>query len=172
MISKREMNAAPVRARLEQLSKQQLLNLVEDLHRRSKISSADIEQTTADQGLLLPCSIFTKELTPLESICLYLKDVCTLSYHEIATLVNRDDRTIWTVYQHAHRKKKHFVVKKNDMMIPLRILKDRHLSVMEHIVRYLKNHSNLTYHQIAELLHRDDRTIWTVYQRGLKKVKS
>ena len=53
--------------------------------------------------------------------------------------------------------------------IPSSIFLDRSISVLEAIVKYLKEERNLTYHQIAVLLNRDDRTIWTCYNRALKK---
>ena len=36
----------------------------------------------------------------------YLKDKLNLTYHEIAVLLNRDDRTIWTCYNIAKKKRK------------------------------------------------------------------
>jgi len=53
--------------------------------------------------------------------------------------------------------------------IPSDIFRDRTLSVLEIIVEYLKEKKDLSYHQIAILLNRDDRTIWTVYNRAKKK---
>lgn len=53
--------------------------------------------------------------------------------------------------------------------LPSSIFRDRSLSVLEVIVEYLKDHQRLTFHEIAVLLNRDDRTIWTVYSRGKKK---
>jgi len=53
--------------------------------------------------------------------------------------------------------------------IPSFIFRDRSLSVLEAIVEYLKEQKQLTFHEIAVLLNRDDRTIWTVYTRGKKK---
>ncbi len=55
--------------------------------------------------------------------------------------------------------------------IPVSILKDRKLSVLENITAYFKDTFGLTYHKIALLLNRNDRTIWTVYQRAKKKRK-
>jgi len=55
--------------------------------------------------------------------------------------------------------------------IPVSILQDRNISVLENIAVYLKDTFGLTYHNIAVLLNRDDRTIWTVYQRAKKKKK-
>ena len=53
--------------------------------------------------------------------------------------------------------------------IPLKVLRDRNLSVLEAISEYLHDEKNLTYHEIAVLMKRDDRTIWTCYQRAKKK---
>ena len=53
--------------------------------------------------------------------------------------------------------------------IPTSIFLDRTISVLEAITKYLKEEKNLTYHQIAILLNRDDRTIWTCYNRAKKK---
>ena len=53
--------------------------------------------------------------------------------------------------------------------IPSDIFRDRSLSVLEIMVEYLKEQKGLSYHEIAQLLNRDDRTIWTVYNRVKKK---
>ena len=53
--------------------------------------------------------------------------------------------------------------------IPISVLSNRSLATLEAVVVYMKDSLNLTYHQIAELLNRDDRTIWTCYNRAAKK---
>jgi hypothetical protein len=55
--------------------------------------------------------------------------------------------------------------------IPSHIFRDRSVKVLEAVVEFLKEKKNLTYHEIAVLLNRDDRTIWTVYSRAKKKRK-
>jgi len=55
--------------------------------------------------------------------------------------------------------------------IPSSIFKDRKLSVLEIISEFLKEQEGLTYHEIAVLLGRDDRTIWTCYKRAKEKRK-
>jgi hypothetical protein len=61
---------------------------------------------TAVASILIPSSIFIdRELAPLEAITEYLKDTEGMSFHEIASLLNRDDRTIWTCYHRAKKKK-------------------------------------------------------------------
>ncbi|MBN2367780.1 hypothetical protein JXC34_02085 [Candidatus Woesearchaeota archaeon] len=41
----------------------------------------------------------------MESAVSYMKDSCGMTYHEIALALNRDDRTIWTVYKRSLQKK-------------------------------------------------------------------
>ncbi len=53
--------------------------------------------------------------------------------------------------------------------VPISVFADRTLASLEAIVEFLKENYGLSYHEIAELLHRDDRTIWTCYHRAKKK---
>ena len=157
---------------INRLSKQELTELLEKLHTKRRVSFGDVEQLTKEQGLMIPCAIFTKRLSTFESICKHLKESKGLTYHQIAVLLKRDDRTIWTVYNNAIKKeKKKIIFKDSELQIPISIFEDRRLSILEHIVRYLKENHGMRYNAIADLLKRDDRTIWTVYHRGLKKVK-
>ena len=120
-----------------------------------------------------------RSLSVLESLVEYLKEILGLSYHKIALLTNRDDRNIWTVYHRVLQKRKgrpkiKIVPRKeafNDVFIPLDILKDRSLSVLEVVVEHLEK-KGFTNHEIAVLLNRDDRTIWTCNNRALKKRKA
>lgn len=54
--------------------------------------------------------------------------------------------------------------------IPTFIFKDRTLAALEAIVVYLKDSQGMTYAQIAKLVNRDQRTIWTTYTRAKKKI--
>ena len=53
--------------------------------------------------------------------------------------------------------------------IPCNVLRDRTLKVLEVLVEFLKDKKGMTYREIGELLNRDERTIWTVYNRAAKK---
>ncbi|MEM4398084.1 MAG: sigma factor-like helix-turn-helix DNA-binding protein [Candidatus Woesearchaeota archaeon] len=57
----------------------------------------------------------------------------------------------------------------NEINIPLSIFNNRDFSFMESVVFYMKETLNMSYHDIADSLNRDDRTIWTIYNRALKK---
>lgn len=125
-----------------------------------------IKETTID----IPTSIFTKELGALETISRYLKDEISLTFRDISTLINRDERTIWSSYKSSIKKRKEKLeVKESEFSIPLSVIKDRKLSTLETIVGYLREHYKISLHDIALILKRDDRTIWTVYSRFKKK---
>ncbi len=56
--------------------------------------------------IVLPISIFNEKLGMLEAASLYLKDKVGLSFNEIAKLLKRDYKTIWTSYNKAKKKLK------------------------------------------------------------------
>ena len=125
--------------------------------------------------MTVPSSIFLdRELAPLESISEYLKDERGLTYHEIAVLVGRDDRTIWTCYNRSQKKRaekpKMLAGAEKSVEIPLDIFKNRTLAPLESIASHLKEAAGMSFHEIAVLLNRDDRTIWTCYNRSQKKM--
>jgi len=129
-------------------------------------------KTKEDRVILIPLSVFLdRGVSVLEAISEYLKDGKGLSYHEIAVLLNRNDRTIWTCYNRAKKKNPGHVVKLAESRehIPSSIFLDREVSVLETIVEYLKDERKLSYHEMAVLLNRDDRTVWTCYSRAKKK---
>jgi len=152
---------------LEGLSKQELIQLLE--RHAPTINEEDIPQKKEVESI--PISVFNNnKLSPLETICKYLKENAHKTYHEIAELLNRNDRTIWTTYNNAKKKlPEQLIIKDLEISIPISIFKERKLSVLESIAVYLKDELGLTLHKIAELLNRNDRTIWTVYNRGKKK---
>jgi predicted transcriptional regulator len=55
--------------------------------------------------------------------------------------------------------------------IPSFVFKDRTLSVLEVMVEYLKDNKHMKFHEIAVIINRDDRTVWTVYRRAKLKRK-
>lgn len=133
-----------------------------------------------DNYASIPASLFNNKLGPLENVVYYLHLKFNLTQTEIAKLLQRDHTTIWTTLENAERKigKQNYskfifnvAQKKDDILIPLSTFSDRKLSVLEHLSIYLKDICNLNYHQIALVTGKDDRTIWTVVNRGRKKLK-
>ena len=120
-----------------------------------------------------PISIFRNSpLSGLEAITKYLKEELFLSFREIGQLTSRDERTIWGAYTNSKQKMpSSFNLEFSNYSIPLYIIKDRNVSILEAVTEYLKEQFGLRYCQIAPLINRNDRTVWTVYQRAKKKRK-
>ena len=154
----------------------QILKLaIESLKEKYKISPHEIlgliEEKQISKEILLPISIFeARGLSALETICRYLKDEMGISYSKIALLLNRNSRTIWTTYNNALSKAKgKLAAKEPKFYVPVSIFRNRNLSVLENLVSYLKDNFNLRYSEISVLLNRDERNIWTAYNRAKKK---
>jgi hypothetical protein len=123
------------------------------------------------EEVTVPISVFRNDhLSSLETIVKYLRENLLLSFKQIASLTNRNNIALAVTYRNAKKKlEEKFVEGVSSYSIPVLILKNRKLSVLENIVSYLKDTFGLTYHKIALLLNRNDRTIWTVYNRVKKK---
>jgi len=150
-----------------------LKSLINYLEHEKGLSSDEIIKLIVKEekpkAIEIPVCIFNNKLSALETVVKYLKENLNLKYSEIAKLLNRNDRTIWTTYSNSRKKfSKEFVVKNSKYFIPVLAISNRSLSVLESIVYYLKDSCNLKYSQIALMLHRDQRTIWTVYNRRRK----
>lgn len=145
------------------LSPEEIINLV------SKSLRVEVKEETK-----VPISVFKNDyLSSLENIVKYLRENLLLSFKQIASLTNRNKIALAVTYRNAKKKMAaKFVIEEiSPYSIPVSILQDRNLSVLENIVSYLKDNFGLAYHKIALLLNRNDRTIWTVYQRAKKKKK-
>jgi DNA-directed RNA polymerase specialized sigma24 family protein len=128
------------------------------------------EVFSSEKEINLPLSIFSKELGALESTVKYLKENLKMSYREIAKELNRDERTIWTSYKKASKKiEKEFATAKSSLQIPLSIFENKKLTVLESLVLYLKE-KGMNYSEIAELLDRDQRNIWAIWNRAKNKL--
>lgn len=115
----------------------------------------------------VPVSIFAHSLSPSEALCKYLKENCGLSFHEIALLINRDDRSIWTSYSRAASKSKEmFRSEEDDLLIPIAVFQDRSKSVLEHVVHCLKESYELSNSRIARLTNKNPSSIATVARRA------
>ncbi|MBI4145101.1 hypothetical protein HY493_02740 [Candidatus Woesearchaeota archaeon] len=158
-------------------SKEELLEaFIAHLAKEHALSHAEVNVLLAEakqhQQTLLPVNIFqTDALSSLEAIVKYLKENKGLTFHGIAALLKRDDRTIWTTYAKARSKMvAPFHLPPSKYVVPAVIFAERNLSVLETLAHHLKTTLNLSLHDIAILLNRDDRTIWTVCHRAAKKL--
>ena len=99
-----------------------------------------------------------------------MKENKRLTFHAIAVLLKRDDRTVWATYAKGRSKMiAPFHLLPSKYVMPAILFAERRLSVLETVAYYLKDTLHLSLHEIAVLLNRDDRTIWTVISRAQKK---
>ena len=153
----------------DELTVERIKELVRLLKLKYSLSTRDILHIIEDKEILIPISIFTKQLSILETITKYLKEELSLSFHQIGDFLNRNERNIWHTYKNANKKHaKRLEIQPSRYFIPISIFQNK-LGALENVVLYLKDELNLSYHNIAVLLQRDDRTIWTIYNKAKKK---
>ncbi|MBU2523167.1 MAG: hypothetical protein KKE23_02660, partial [Nanoarchaeota archaeon] len=118
----------------------------------------------------VPIGIFkNSQMGPAENLVKYMKENHKMKFSEIASAINRNDRTIWVTYQNASEKMKD-KLKAEGIDIPVSIFKDRRLSILESLIIYLRE-NNLKHVEIANMLGKDQRNISTMYLRAIKKLK-
>jgi len=140
------------------------------IRKRKKKKELGKEELTIGK-LSIPSTIFSKKLGILESLTKYMKENLEMTYNEIAKELNRDQRTIWTAYKKAKEKQEEKIeFKETKIFLPTSVLRNRKLTTLESIVCYLKS-KGLKNSEIAELLNRDQRNVWTIYSNVIKKVK-
>lgn len=114
----------------------------------------------------IPVSIFTTTLSPLEAITRYLKEQGKKT-NEIAKILGKKPSSVSEAIRNA--KPKTFKIKKTNLFIPLSDFERySRLSILEIVVISLKNR-NLRLTEIADILGRDPRTIWTLHDRAKSK---
>ena len=156
-------------------SKEELIQNIQDSIRKL----SDKHDLTFDEtvGIIkdrqekeLPLSIFNNEkLSSLETITKYLKENLDLNYKQIASLLGRNYDPIAITYRNSKKKLKERLDVSSDKGVPVKIFRNKPLSVLENLAVYLKEQMKLSYREISRFLNRDERTIWTAYQRALKK---
>jgi hypothetical protein len=116
-------------------------------------------------------TIFNKKLGAAEALVKYLRENLKLRYSQIAELLNRDERTVWTVYKKAAKKQKAEIrPEASDIFIPTSVFKDRELTILESLIVYLRN-NGMKNVEVAEALERDARNTHAVYSKAKKKLR-
>jgi DNA-directed RNA polymerase specialized sigma24 family protein len=157
-----------------------LLNIEEKLKKRYGFSIKDVlddvrkEKDEEELEIKVPIMIFRQKISPAEALSKYLRENEKLRFSEISKLINRDERTIWINYRNAVKKKLKVVDKKQSehelIYVPIKVFSNRTLSILESIVNYLKD-KGLKNSEIAEMLNKDQRNVWTIYNRVKSKLK-
>ena len=146
------------------------------MSKKNKKGLSDTDIISKYSKLELPIIALNKRpLTTYESLVVYLKDYHNFNYHNIAVLLNRNERSTRIIYLRAKDKlqnipDKEFLGKYSRLKIPISALKKKSLTTYEALVVYLKD-ASFNYHNTAVLLDRDERDIRKVYFRALEKLK-
>lgn len=119
------------------------------------------------ENIVIPSSIFNSKLSVFETVVRYLRDELRLGNKTISYYLGKSDKSIWQAYNNSIRKFKTKLDVKISFFIPISAFKGE--STLFSVVNYLKQDCKLSYHEIALMLKRDDRTIWTVYNRNVKR---
>ena len=118
----------------------------------------------------IPVSIFSNDkLTVLEAVVKYLREELSFSYSRIASIIKRKEGPVGVTYRKAKSKMPEKLDTSSREGIPLGIF-SRRLSCFESVVLYLDKKGMET-KEIAWLLRRNYRTIWTINKRARRKNK-
>jgi len=147
---------------------QKISSEIDSLSHKHKISPEKILKLIKKQKV--PVSIFNDKLSPLETIVKYLKEERHKTLTEISKLLNKKVSVVWLAYNNSKKKyPERLKETQSPYEIPINKLYSKKLSLLERICVFLKEQYNLTYHEIGFLLKRNERTIWTTYQRAKKR---
>jgi hypothetical protein len=146
--------------------------IIEKLKTKYNINRKEILKIiSAREEIEIPLKIFSKELGALESLVKYMKENLDMTYKEISEELGRNERTIWTAYKKAIEKQKLPIkIKETEVFLPISMFENKNLTILESVVVYLKK-KRMKYSEIAKLLNRDQRNIWTIYSRAIKKIE-
>lgn len=166
-----EADIDSILSKFNDLSKQDKIELIsyfiDELKRIHNVSEQEI---LGKKEIHIPVGIFANDiLGSLEAIVKYLKEELKLRFSKIGKLLNRSNKTIWATYHNAVRKMpSSFGAISKEITIPVSALSNRSFSTLESIVSFIKDldYSN---HEVAQMLHLDDRTIWAVWDKVKKK---
>ena len=83
-------------------------NILNSIRRNNALIEKELKKLLVrkEEEISIPISIFNEKLGMLEASSLYLKDELDLSFNDIARLLKRDYKTIWTSYKKAKKKVK------------------------------------------------------------------
>lgn len=151
------------------LLREELRSIVDEVLVDYKLESEAV--AIKKDSINVPLGIFhSKKLGILEAVVKYLKEEAGLSFKEIGTVLNKDNRMLWSCYAHAKKKvSKRFTKSDFSQHVPVNCFVMENLSCFESICLVLKDNYSYSYHRIAELFDRNYQTIWTTYRRAKAK---
>jgi len=147
-----------------------LEQVLSELERSHHMPPHEAVRLIEERSLAIPICIFSQHtLGPLEALVVYLREEHGMTYARIAQHLKRNRDPIGVTYRNARNKLLTPLKIHDGLRIPLPVFQSDTLSILECLVRFLKEVQRMRYCDIARLLNRDDRTIWTIYKRGKAK---
>ncbi|HIG93145.1 TPA: hypothetical protein HA242_00035 [Candidatus Woesearchaeota archaeon] len=153
-------------------SQQLLKQLLGYLHTHQNLQLSEVIALYQDakNEALIPLSIFSHSLAPMEALTKFLKENEQMSLPEIALLLHRDQRSIWANYRRAGRILKSKLASTSETyVLPLSLFQDRSFSILESVVLYLNSVHHLTPKQMGKLLHKSPNSMAVLLKRGKEK---
>ena len=159
-----------ITSKFRDFSKEEKIWLVSHLIDELKRLDVSESEILGRKEVAIPIGVFSNDaLSCLEAIVKYMKENLKMRFSKIAKLLNRSSKTVWATYSKASKKMpSSFDDISRQIMIPASAISNRAYSTLESVVGFVKDldYSN---HEVAEMLHLDDRTIWTIWDRVKKK---
>jgi hypothetical protein len=156
-------------------SKEMAVKEIMRLLKKNKLRFSDVSaplEAASIAEIIVPLTIYSEELTPLESTVKYLRENREMKFSEMGPMLGRDQKAVAITYRAAARKiKTVFRESETGVFVPASIFNSRSLSAFEALVVHLrKTHSIM---EISKVLGKDYRTVWTIYSRATaKRVKN
>ena len=127
----------------------------------------DLISLFRESELLVPCTLFQQNGSPLSLLIKYLIDIMHLQMKEVPLKIHRSYRAVWGAYQKV-KGTPPLATLRGPHYVPLSCFSPS-LSIMEAVCTYMKESLAMSNHEIAQELGRDDRTVWTHYHRSQQK---
>jgi hypothetical protein len=152
------------------LANLEVASLISLLKFKNKLSEKEIRSLVSSDEIYVPLSICSTKLSLFEVVVKFLREELHLKNKEISELTKRDFRTVSSTYLSASEKQPEpFSNIEYSISFPLSVLASRNFSILETIVLYLHETVHLSFKSIAEILHRNYQTVWTVARRAKLK---
>lgn len=139
---------------------------------RTSSKEKDVREIEYSQGIDIPSHVFLEGNNGLRAIVRFLKEEKKFSFSKIAKLLSRDPRTIWCAYHSIEDKfpsKKPKRSQTETIALNSSIFSDRKFSILESAAMHLLKKYSVK--ETAQILGRNQMTIWTVKRRAELKLK-
>lgn len=154
-------------SRKERVVSEKIFDLVKGKYQEEiELIFEQIKGRMHDEEESFPIGIVSSKITVLEAVIKYLRENRGFSFRKIGEVLDRNEKNVWTTYSSAKKKMKK-ELEGNGLMIPFKIFTGKY-SALEAVVVYLRD-KGLSLNEIAKMIERDNRTVWTVYNRAKKK---